>query len=537
MGNTYKISWSPAAAAKKKRDDAEERGDILAGLKRACNYKWNRVLDGEDGEDEEDDGFGGPISDESEECAGLHATSCPPGSAAALDPLSKLDGLSRSPAASTSSLNKDWTPDKYYDSEDEDEDLFPLPSPSMSPQPSPVTGSPASSATHLPASARPISPLVPTHGGFPPVSRSYFPGQPSLLPPIAGSAPASPATGSARSSVASLSDAGSGRSRGSGQSHHSRGPSPIHVAASTNAARQHLDTPSIATASTGSSSRTGSSGRMWTTSFVPPPLPTRKDLQTRKLVGAEGTSKSPLLASGSSSKSTNLNATAAAKLKGERDRGERANPPPMPTYSGAQREFLIVASSKDRERERERERASASQQPRQRTKESADKALPPPPPLKDPASTPSSETPSDSTPVSSRHGSFSRRTGASPYDDYEEAMVDLTLSRVPTATVLNTPKSARSQYSAQEDDQLGPLTSPVTSPAKVRRGGSISQQQQQPTPPRTMLKRAGSGQNLKVNNSSSRPSALEEAVAAAASSREGRQHRRTSTADVVDESG
>ncbi|KAG8930624.1 hypothetical protein FRC01_002477 [Tulasnella sp. 417] len=541
MGNAYKISWSPAAAAKKKRDDAEERGDILAGLKRACNYKWDRVMDGVDGDDESDDGFGGPPTEESDGCPGLHANSCPPGSAAALDPLSKLDGLSRSPAASTSSLNKNWSPDKYYDSGDEDQDLFPLPSPSMSPQPSPVTGSPASSATHLPSSARPISPLVPTHGAYPPVSRSYMHGQPSLgLPPIAGSAPASPAAGSARSSVASLSDAGSGRSRGSGQSHHSRGPSPIHVVASTNAARQHLDTPSIATASTGSSSRTGSSGRMWTTSFVPPPLPTRKDLQGRKLVGAEGTSKSPLLASGSTSRSTNLNATTAAKMKGERDRGERANPPPMPTYSGAQREFMIVASSKDRERERERERASASQQPKQRVKESGDKPLPPPPLLRDPASTSSSDNPSDSTPVGSRHGSFSRRTnGGSLYDDYEEAMSDLSLSRVPTATVLNTPKSTRSQYSAQEDDQVGPLlTTPVTSPAKARRGGSISQQQQQPqpTPPRATLKRAGSGLNLKINTSS-RPSALEEAVAAAASSREGRQHRRSSTADVVDESG
>lgn len=239
MGNSYRISWSPAAAAKKKRDDAEERGDILAGLKRACNYKWNKMMDGADGEDEGDDGFGGPLSDESDECPGLHATSCPPGSAAALDPLSKLDGLSRSPAASTSSLNKDWTPDKYYDSEDEDQDLFPLPSPSMSPQPSPLTGSPASSATHLPSSTRPISPLVNTHNGYPPVCRSHFHGQPSLgLPPIAGSAPASPAAGSARSSVVSLSDAGSGRSRGSVQSHHSRGPSPIHVVASTNAARR-----------------------------------------------------------------------------------------------------------------------------------------------------------------------------------------------------------------------------------------------------------------------------------------------------------
>ncbi|KAG8949686.1 hypothetical protein FRC04_008432 [Tulasnella sp. 424] len=536
MGNSYRISWSAAAAAKKKRDDEEERGDILAGLKRACNYKWNRVLDGDDAEDDDDDGFCGPIPDQ---CPGLHATSCPPGSSAALDPLSKLDGLSRSPAASTSSLNKDWTPQKYYDSEDEDQDLFPLPSPSMSPQPSPVTGSPASSATHLPSANRPISPLVPTNDKFPPVARSYMHGQVSLglLPPIAGSAPASPAAGSARSSVVSLSDAGSGRSRGSVQSHHSRGPSPIHVAASTNAARQHLDATSVATASTGSSSRTGSSGRMWTTSFVPPPLPTRKDLQSRKLVGAEGTSKSPLIATGATAKSTNLNTTAAAKLKGERDRGERAHPPPMPTYSGAQREFMIVASSKDRDRERERERVSTSQQPKQRSKEYGEKALPPPPPIKDPVSTPNYENTSDSTPVGSRSGSMARRNGGSPYEDYfEDATIDLSLSRVPTATVLNTPKSTRSYYPAQEDDQLGPLTSPVTSPAK-RRGGSISQQQQQqPTPPRTLM-RAGSGQNLKISTSS-KTLALEDAVAAAASSREGRQHRRSSTAaDVVDESG
>ncbi|KAG8982489.1 hypothetical protein FRB90_006751 [Tulasnella sp. 427] len=409
----------------------------------------------------------------------------------------------------------------------------------MSPQPSPVTGSPASSAVHLPASTRPISPLVPTQDKFPPPVRTYM-GQPMLgLPPIAGSNPGSPAPGSTRSSATSVSDAGSGRSRGSAQSLHSHGPSPIRVTASTNAARQHLDSNSIATASTGSSSRTGSSGRMWTTSFVPPPLPTRKELQTRKLVGADGTSKSPLLTSTSASRSTNLNTTAAAKLRGERDRGERAHPPPMPTYSGAQREVMVIASSKDRDRNPPPPTTSTSTSTKQRSKDSGDKPLPPPPPMRDPASTPTSESPSDSTPVGSRNASVARRNGGSPYDfEVEDVSVDLTLSRVPTATVLNTPKSARSYYSGPEDDDLGPLTSPITSPAKPRRGGSISQQQPQPQP--WSLNRAGSGQSMvKVGSSTtSKPSTLEEAVAAAASSREGRQqHRRSSTADVVDETG
>lgn len=102
-GNAYKISWSAGAAAKKKRDDAEERGDILAGLK---PMKWGTNLVTSP-EEEADDGFAKPIAADDSDDDAITATACPPGSVHAIDPLAKLDGTMHIPkSSSTSSLNK-----------------------------------------------------------------------------------------------------------------------------------------------------------------------------------------------------------------------------------------------------------------------------------------------------------------------------------------------------------------------------------------------------------------------------------------------
>lgn len=101
-GNAYKISWSPGAAAKKKRDDAEERGDILAGLKPA---KWGSPLL-DTPEDEEEDGFAKPIANDDSDEDAITATARP-GSFHAIDPLAKLDGTMHiQKSSSTLSLNK-----------------------------------------------------------------------------------------------------------------------------------------------------------------------------------------------------------------------------------------------------------------------------------------------------------------------------------------------------------------------------------------------------------------------------------------------
>lgn len=197
LAAAYRISWSPGAAAKKKRDDAEERGDILAGLKRSggCEIKWGDSLEGMD----EDDGFAKPVVDGDEDDEEEDVPVMTHGKHL-LDPLSKLDGTSSfSRNSSTSTINKDWAPEKYYDHGEDEEDLFPLPSPKGSP----ALGSPASSSVNLP-SQRPISPLMPAEDGYRPAHRPNSSlGVP--LPTIAGSLPSSPGPGSSRSSVASRS--------------------------------------------------------------------------------------------------------------------------------------------------------------------------------------------------------------------------------------------------------------------------------------------------------------------------------------------
>ncbi|KAG8904391.1 hypothetical protein FRB99_001846 [Tulasnella sp. 403] len=496
MGNAYRISWSAAAAAKKKRDDAEERVDILAGLKRApYSLKWGSMLDGVDenaaDEDEIDDGYGRPLEDESSDEP--HSTSCPPGSPRAFDPLSKLDGTNRLPkSSSTSSLNKDWAPQKYYDAEDDEEDLFPLPSPSLSGHATPLTVSPASSTSHLPdVSGAP--------NGNPPSAKTHLvpPSTAFGLPTIAGSVSGSPRANS-MSSAASVSSGGSGTSRKSGhsnQDHAAHRPSPLREASSSDITssitsgdpyRKHAGspgpvytsvntrkagTPSLTSSSASGSSRTGSS-RVWTTSFVPPPLPTRSHAATshattRKLAPAEGTGKSPLtLGAGIvASKVPSISAGSSSSkpplpTKAEVDRGERVHPPPMPTYSGAQREVVIVASSK-REKDSKRDRGGLQDEKpkglptdgnRGKAKEKVGKELPPLPPSSTIPSRPalatlqppsSQGTPrthsnsSESTPVASRApsigpGSSSRLPLTS--DTYQDTVNSKSSSRGPPRT-------------------------------------------------------------------------------------------------------
>lgn len=144
MGPAYKIHWSPGAAAKKKRDDAEEQKDILDGFKRNCQ-KWREIIPDE----VEDDGFSNPLvdaedvevndededSDESKKRTGARRV------------LSKLDGLNANTARhlSDAKINKTWQPNKYYNDEDDEDDLFPLPSPITSPR----LGSPNVSSSNL----------------------------------------------------------------------------------------------------------------------------------------------------------------------------------------------------------------------------------------------------------------------------------------------------------------------------------------------------------------------------------------------------
>lgn len=147
LGPAYRIQWTPGAAAKKKRDDLEEQRDILSGLKINCQ-KWREVLPDE----AEQDGYANPLdyddevvlSDEEDEAKDRQQQS-------ACRVLSKLDGLSSN--CSKHRLNKDWTPDRYYDTQDNEDDLFPMPSPVVSPSPrllTPISGSPNVSSSNLP---------------------------------------------------------------------------------------------------------------------------------------------------------------------------------------------------------------------------------------------------------------------------------------------------------------------------------------------------------------------------------------------------
>lgn len=194
------------------------------------------------------------------------------------------------------------------------------------------------------------------------------------------------------------------------------------------------------------SSGSSGAGRVWTSSFVPPPLPKR----TSPLVAA-GQGKHKL------SSSDNMLITRSIP----KERGERAHPPPMPSYSGVQKQMVIVASSKDKPPPQQQQQAPY-QPPRKEG--SSDKRLPP---------IPSVSNSLEATPVASRTGTFnaakvasaSSATSSTPRsqsrDPKWEDDLDDALARIPTVT-------QRSGH-REEDDVPGPLTSPYTSPKKSHR--------------------------------------------------------------------
>ncbi|KAG8942437.1 hypothetical protein FRC03_003200 [Tulasnella sp. 419] len=371
LGDKYKVTWTPGALAKKKRDDAEEQRDILAGLKQPCLIKWAELQRQaeENNPDGDQDACTVDDGEDDDECGSKPSSACVSlqelAEAHQPDALSQLDGTkNKSNIRSSFSSNKDWSPTKYYNSQDDEDDLFPLPSPKLTP---PGT-SPTSSQTNLATPVSPSDRSLPSGSLAPPTS--YHAGLSPIVSANTSRAPSRASTSSVSSSTQS----------------HSRRHSPLVPLTSNHLHLPHDDSlhsrqpsdPSVTArskSSRNSTSSTNSSAMVW--QFVPPPLPTKNGAHHPRpsrsgLTPAENTTsalreakraaaqKDPSPLTLVSSRNTITPASAKGSTQGSSKplpqpaagvgingllTSERANPPHMPTYSGKQREIVVIASS------------------------------------------------------------------------------------------------------------------------------------------------------------------------------------------------
>ncbi|KAG9003411.1 hypothetical protein FRB94_003119 [Tulasnella sp. JGI-2019a] len=575
LGSAYRIPWTSGAAAKKKRDDSEQQRDILDGFKSNCQA-WRDVLPDE----EEQDGYAKPYEDEDDEAVSLSddedESSDSKHRKGKFGVLSKLDGITASTPRHRRD-NKDWQPDRYYDTQENEDDLFPLPSPVASPR----HGSPSVSSANLVDEVQAFGfstlPTIPgslttsrngsedgRHSASPSPLRNFFSengdGYDEALDDTIGKASSlrvplntSPSKANSNlpkpqprisippsSSQSSLVDQslapGSVLSSAHQLSVLSAVPSQQQPARFTpdSMSKPKIKggppaSPSITSSSSRSVSSTGSSGRMYQSGgFVPPALPTsgRRSVGKIMLERAEGTGRSPLVAPnapishdrkresapsagrGMASSSGSVGAVPTSSTSHARPM-EPPNPK-MPTYSAAQREVVVIASSR-MSGSTERGGARQSSDTVRTRLVPQEKTLPTPPLLPTPPAVPQRQMSSNSwvstdpvgTPTGS--GAASDRSDRTPSSTPKQRSVDefgREIDGGPLQLVETiTPRIAVRQSTRSQT--LPPLPESGASYTLSVTGGSEKQLPQPPRSsraPQSVLRKAGSGTDLRVNN-------------------------------------